>query len=116
MAALKALQVRQRVGEAYLTEVQRELQQKTELLRDSLQLLQSLGNRPADHTLFSQPHPPPPRDQSLVCVIPGKMDGAENFVGVSDSAHHNPIVTECWQRLLNGHWAVGVVIKNPTSR
>lgn len=51
------------VGEAYLMDVERELQQKKELLRESLQLLQSLGGRAGsvNHT------PSPTRDQ--VCIV-----------------------------------------------
>ena len=39
--------------------------------------------------------------------------------GVSDSTHNDPVdpvVTECWQRLLNGCWTVGVVLKNTSNR
>ena len=41
----------------------------------------------------------------------------DDKVGVAsvDSAHCVPVVTECWQRLLDGFWVVGVVLKNNTN-
>ena len=39
--------------------------------------------------------------------------GVANDVG---PAHTGPVVTECWQRLLDGSWVVGVVLKNNTDR
>ena len=54
--------------------------------------------------------------QSLVCVLPGKIEGGKTAVGVADSTHKVPTVTECWQRLLNNCWVVGVVLKNTTGR
>lgn len=35
---------------------------------------------------------------------------------MSDSARNEPVVTESWQRVLNGYWTVGVVLKNTSNR
>ena len=101
------------MGEAHLTGLQRELQQKTELVRESLQLLQSLASGTEERSIAA------PRDLSLVCVLPGKVEGGEGTSsgGVADSAHSGaPVVTGCWQRLLNGCWTVGVVLKNSSNQ
>ena len=54
--------------------------------------------------------------QSLVCVLPGKLEGGATSRRMSGSVHHRPVVTGSWQRLLNGCWLVGVVLKNTTNR
>ena len=45
---------------------------------------------------------------------PGTVPGFESKVGVaSDSV---AVVTDCWHRILDGHWVVGVVLRNMTNR
>ena len=111
------------MGETHLSELELQLQHKTHLLKDTLHLLTSLPTNITSQQQQQQ-HIMTPRDYSLVCVLPGKVERSvrsvkgcvDDFISNSSKEIDMVNVRECWQRLLNGCWVVGVVLKNTTDR
>ena len=55
------------------------------------------------------------RAQSLVSVIPGKMEEGQ-LEGAMQTRGCAVAVVSSWQRVLDGTWCSGVVIKNTSER